>query len=71
MRLSRTQIHVNLTSLSLVIKAHICVSQRSDQQEQARKNTSQIDNTYSSSFAKTVNFTKKESLHIGSLQSFR
>jgi hypothetical protein len=42
MRLSHTQMHLNPTSLNLVIKARISVSQRSDQQEQARKNTSRI-----------------------------
>jgi hypothetical protein len=37
MRLSRTQMRINPTSLSLVIKARICVQQRSDQQEQDRR----------------------------------
>jgi hypothetical protein len=33
MRLGRTQMRVNPTSLSIVIKARICVQQNSDQQK--------------------------------------
>jgi hypothetical protein len=37
MRLGRTQMRVNPMSLSIVIKACICIQQRSDQQEQIRR----------------------------------
>jgi hypothetical protein len=37
MRLSRTQMHINPMSLSIVIKARICVQQNSDQQKQTRR----------------------------------
>jgi hypothetical protein len=37
MRLSRIQMRINPTSLNIVIKAHICVQQRGDQQEPIRR----------------------------------